>query len=350
MQIFLDDSNLHAPFYPLTGFKSFKKLRVGIFSIEERWLKMASIQNILLQYTNHPEDADLVIPANKIPFMDCDFHALLNKEMDVTRDFISIDHIWDLVEHNASFLSNDARFIDQSVFIDHHPSIQKTGKHSLFMHQTARIEPCFINTEEGVVIVDEHAQIMAGSMLRGPLYIGKHSVVKMGSQLYGGTNIGCHCTIGGEIKNAIFHSYTNKGHHGYIGDSYIGSWCNLGAGTTASNVKNTAGAIRIWNESLNEYCEGPRKVGVFMGDHVKTAINTMIFSGTVISSFSNIFSKKGISVPSMLPMFSWGVDEPSFYQLDHLLNDTERWMKMKNQSLTDEEKETIILLHKLHFK
>jgi UDP-N-acetylglucosamine diphosphorylase/glucosamine-1-phosphate N-acetyltransferase len=228
--------------------------------------------------------------------------------------------------------------------------INHSGSHDLLIHETAIIENCFINTSDGPVIIDEHAHVMCGAMLRGPIYIGKHSTVKMGAQLYGGTNIGVGCTVGGEIKNAVFLDYSNKSHHGYIGDSYIGKWCNLGAGTTGSNLKNTAGTVRVWDQSTAQYVDASNKAGVFMGNHVKTAINTSFKSGTVVSPFANIFSTKASIAPKFIPMFAWGFDSNEYYRLDDLFKDINRWMKLKQQEMAENEKENIVQLYKTYIK
>ena len=156
--------------------------------------------------------------------------------------------------------------------------------------------------------------------------------------------------VGGEIKNTIFDSFSNKAHHGYIGDSYIGSWCNLGAGTTGSNVKNTAGDIRIWDNAQQQYIKGPKKAGVFMGDHVKTAINTQFNSGTIVSPFVNIYSQSSKPTPKFIPMFSWGIEDDTLYKLDNLLDEINRWMKMKGQQLTELDKKNITSIYKTHVK
>lgn len=166
----------------------------------------------------------------------------------------------------------------------------------------------------------------------------------MGATIYGGTSIGEHCVIGGEIKNSIINSYSNKSHHGYIGDSYIGSWCNLGAGTTCSNVKNTLGEISVWNMKLNVFNTAGNKVGVFMGDYVRTAINTAINSGTVIGPFANIFEFSSIST-KYIPPFAWGGKSTERYELEKLFTEMEKWMAAKGQTLDSIKKNSIRVLY-----
>ena len=348
MRIFLDDSGLHDSFYPLTTLRSFKELRTGIFSVQERWSCLANKQHIVIEWVDNPDTADLIVPADRIPTVEVNLHTLSNQEAFNKKCFIHIQYVWDVILHNSILIHEDVKLMDKKPFLQHHLFAQQIGEHPLYVHENAIMEHCFVNTSDGPVIIDESAHIMSGAMLRGPLYIGKQAVVKMGSQLYGGTNIGMSCTVGGEIKNSILHAFSNKGHHGYLGDSYIGSWCNLGAGTTSSNVKNTAGAIRMWNHQEKQFKVGPSKIGVIMGDHVKTAINTGFNSGTMISSFSNVFTKTGKQAPKFLPMFSWGLDDQVMYKLDNLLEEINRWMEMKQQRLHDSEREKIISLYKFY--
>jgi UDP-N-acetylglucosamine diphosphorylase/glucosamine-1-phosphate N-acetyltransferase len=350
MRIYLDDKHFKDSFYPLTVSNKFEDLRIGLFSFLERWKKLAERQLFHLEMVEDSTEADIVIPANLLPPVAFDLHSFFqNKQLDFT-GFKPINKLWELTVHNANTITSDVALLDEHNFLKKNKEINHSGSHQLLVHETANIENCFINTSDGPVIIDEHAHIMSGAMLRGPIYIGKYSIVKMGAQLYGGTNIGNNCTVGGEIKNAIFLDFSNKSHHGYIGDSYIGKWCNLGAGTTGSNLKNTAGDIRVWDQSTAQYICASNKAGVFMGNHVKTAINTSFNSGTVVSPFANIFSSNAAIAPKFIPMFAWGLDTHEMYRLEDLIKDINRWMKMKNQSLTEAEMENIVQLYKKHNK
>lgn len=350
MRIYLDDKNLHGAFYPLTTTNRFEELRIGLFSFRERWKQLAVKQSYDLELVNDSSIADFTLPVNLIPPASLELASFFKKGQPDFYGFLAINQLWDLTAYNPSMIASDRGLWDDQSFLNKHIHVNHTGGHDLLVHDTAVIEHCFINTTDGPVVIDEHAHIMAGAMLRGPVYVGKYSTVKMGAQLYGGSNIGGHCIAGGEIKNAVFLAFTNKSHHGYIGDSYIGKWCNLGAGTTGSNLKNTAGAVRIWDQSSSQYVQASNKVGVFMGDHIKTAINTGFTSGTVVSSFANIFSGNQHTPPKFVPMFTWGLDNGEFYRLDDLLQEINRWMEMKKQCLTDIEKEIIIQLYKQYFK
>jgi hypothetical protein len=156
----------------------------------------------------------------------------------------------------------------------------------------------------------------------------------MGSKVYEGTSIGPNCAAAGEIKNSVLFGYSNKAHDGYLGNSVIGEWCNLGAGTSNSNLKNNAGEIRIWTPKGSVVAG--QKCGVFMGDYSRTMINTSINTGTVIGVCCNVFGA-GLT-PKFLPSFSWGNDGIERYQFDKALSDIENWKNLKGKKISRNEK------------
>ncbi|WP_300599648.1 putative sugar nucleotidyl transferase [Niabella sp.] len=245
---------------------------------------------------------------------------------------------WDIFEQNARLLHFDFTLLSQG----REPAPlaagnQVTNGAQVFIEPGADVRFSFINAEEGPVYISKNALIMEGTCIRGPVFIGEGAVVKMGTRIYGGTTIGAFCTVGGEIKNSVLFPFSNKAHDGYLGDSVIGRWCNLGAGTSNSNLKNTAGNIRITLPS-GRYQAG-MKCGVLMGDYSKAAINTSFNSGTVTGICANIFGK-GLS-PKWIPSFSWGYNDDTLYELPQALIHLERWMQTKKQILTTAEKEHI---------
>ena len=342
--LYLEERHLQKDFYPLTLNRPFSALRTGLFTIHKRWQKLAEKQGIELQFTDH-ENAIISIPANHIPTFHLSLEDFFSGKNITENSFININRIWELTTTNIAILLNDLQLIEVQDYLSIvPPKIMATGEYPIYMHPSAKTDHCFINTENGPVVIEANVQIMSGAMLRGPIYIGEHSVIKMGAMLYEGTNIGHHCVVGGEIKNSIFLANTNKAHHGYIGDSYIGEWCNLGAGTTCSNLKNTAGKIKIWDMQAKAYRLATVKAGVFMGDFVRTAVNTSINSGSIFGSYSNVFNKTALT-PKFIPPFAWSQEVASKYELEKLLSEINKWMKMKGQSLTEELKEKIINLY-----
>lgn len=331
LKLLLQYCNFQKDFLPLTLTRHFIDLRVGILSVREKWRALGLSQNIDIEIIpeNESASADVIWDARFVPKNLLDIGSFIDQKTAPTDQFFDLKTPWEIIRHNTAMVSEDIELLksrfETSLPL---PQVLKTGSHPMHVHPTARLEHCFVNTDDGPVMIDEDACIMQGAMLRGPLYIGKSTLVKMGATLYGGTNIGDNCIVGGEIKNTIFQACSNKGHHGYIGDSYVGEWCNMGAGTSCSNLKNTAGELKAWNMDTSTFVNVGKKAGILMGDHVKTAINTSFNSGTVIGGFSNVHHPDTI-LPKYIAPFQWGMDKQ--YTLEKLLEEVNRWMAMKGQ-------------------
>ncbi len=264
----------------------------------------------------------------------------VEKRIEWTEEVKDINYPWDIFKLNAWAISEDVQFLKtQQSFSNISETNKTTNAENIFIESGATVEHCFINASEGPVYISKGAVIMEGCMLRGPLSIGEGAVVKMGTKIYGAATIGPYCTVGGEIKNAVMFGYSNKAHDGYLGDSIIGEWCNWGAGTSNSNVKNNAASIEVYTPS------GPvnvgLKCGVLMGDFSRTAINTSINTGTVIGVSCNVFG--GGLTPKYIPSFSWGSDGMQRYDFNKALEHIKNWKAFKQQSIT--ENETAVLRH-----
>jgi len=208
------------------------------------------------------------------------------------------------------------------------------NRNRIFAEKGVSMEHCIINASEGPVYLGKNVTVMEGSILRGPLAICDNATVKMGTRIYGATTIGPGSVAGGEIKNSVLFGFSNKAHDGYLGDSVIGEWCNLGAGTSNSNIKNTAGKVKVWTQKGEK--DAGMKCGMFVGDYSRTAINTSVNTGTVIGVCCNVFG--GGLTPKYIPSFSWGTDGVQRYELKKALLDIDNWKKLKGQSITDNEK------------
>jgi len=175
----------------------------------------------------------------------------------------------------------------------------------IYLEEGAQAEHAYLNATNGPIYLSAGSIVMEGAMIRGPFYLGPHSEVKMGSKIYGATSIGPHCKVGGEITNSVMFGYSNKGHEGFMGQAIIGHWCNWGADTNNSNLKNNYDAVKLWDEHLGRFRQsGLQFAGLVMGDHAKTGINTMLNTGTVIGVGANVF---GSGYPrNFLPSFCWG--------------------------------------------
>ena len=180
----------------------------------------------------------------------------------------------------------------------------------MFLEKGAKVECAMLNTTAGPIYIGTDAEIMEGCMIRGSLALGEHAILKMGTKIYGATTIGTECRAGGEVSNSVMFSYSNKGHDGFLGNSVIAQWCNLGADTNNSNLKNNYGMVDIYNYAEKSYINtGLQFCGLIMGDHSKAGINTMFNTGTVTGVNANIFGA-GFP-PKYIPSFSWGGFENS---------------------------------------
>ncbi len=334
----LSEKMIKNAFYPISLTKHVADLKCGILSFRQKWETMAQQQGFYLVVADDSIERSapsVVIPANSIPPLNLSLAQFFKNPADFIDDFKKPSTIWDIISINKDEIKSDIqRLNEEPTSFRKHENISLTGSGSVYIQDGAQLEHCYLNTSDGPIFIDEDATIMEGAMLRGPLYIGKSTVVKMGTTLYQGTSVGDFSVVGGEIKNTIIHGFSNKSHHGYIGDSYIGEWCNLGAGTTGSNLKNTAGMIMAWNKDAENMVEVGNKAGVVMGDHVKTAINTLFNSGSIIGPFCNIFGSPS-PIPKFVPEFSWGTDASVKYQIDKLILGMQKWMTMKDQILSD---------------
>ena len=267
----------------------------------------------------------------------------VSKAITIRDEIKSIQFPWDIFQLNDHAICEDFKLLTEkrkSQKVSKTNRVIKAG--NIFIEKGAVVEYCTLNASDGPVYIGKNSLVMEGSVIRGPFACGENAVIKMSSRIYGATSIGPHCTVGGEIKNSVFFAYSNKAHDGYIGDSVIGEWCNLGAGTSNSNIKNNASIVKVWTPK-GEMNAG-QKCGVFMGDYSKTSINTSINTGTVMGVCSNVF-ETGLT-PKYIPSFSWGSDGLRRYELQKALEDIDSWKKLKGGSITENEKTILTYIFK----
>jgi len=218
----------------------------------------------------------------------------------------------------------------------------------IFLEPSASVEASTLNASTGSIYVGEGASILEGCMVRGGLALGEHSQLKMGAKIYGATTLGPHCKGGGEINNSILFGYSNKGHDGFLGNAVLGEWCNLGADTNNSNLKNNYDEVKIWSYVQKKFIStGQQFCGLIMGDHSKSGINTMFNTGTVIGVSSNIF---GSGFPrNYIPSFSWGgAAGLSVYRFDKAMETAERMMNRRGIELDFIEREILQEVQRLN--
>jgi UDP-N-acetylglucosamine diphosphorylase/glucosamine-1-phosphate N-acetyltransferase len=215
------------------------------------------------------------------------------------------------------------------------------GNHPIFLEEGASVNGAFLNTNDGPIYVSANAEIMEGSMVRGPFFLGEHSALKMGAKIYGPTTIGPESKFGGEVNNCVVFGYSNKAHDGFLGNSVIGKWCNLGADTNNSNLKNNYDIVKLWDLKNGTFrSTGLQFCGLIMGDHAKAGINTMFNTGTVVGVGANVF---GAGFPrNYIPSFAWGgASGFETFRLHKFFETTTKVMERRGILLTDSEKQKL---------
>ena len=218
-------------------------------------------------------------------------------------------------------------------------SFFQSGKEPLFIDPSAQVGHAFFDTSEGPIYIGPRARIEDAVTLQGPCAVAEGAVATAGAKIRKATCIGPYCKVGGEVVQSILHSYSNKAHEGFLGSSMVGSWCNLGAATTCSNLKNTYGEVSLWSFSKNAYENtGKQFCGLFMADYAKTGIHQLFNTGSVIGPFSNIFG--GDMAPRYVPPFSWGAGKDAqSYRIQEALKHADRMMNRRDKALSEAEKE-----------
>ncbi|MCZ4409769.1 putative sugar nucleotidyl transferase [Cryomorphaceae bacterium 1068] len=233
------------------------------------------------------------------------------EEVHFNYDLTVIEKPSDIFVHNGEILRADFKRLSKNYHSMSFDNDVSTKGDEIFVEEGAKLSHCVLNASEGPIYIGRDAEVMEGSLIRGPFSLGANSTLKMGAKIYGDTSIGRHCKVGGEVGNSVVNDYSNKGHDGYLGNSVIGSWCNLGADTNTSNLMNTYGEIKVWDYSREAIVPTGRQFhGLIMGDHSKAGINTMFNTGTVVGMCANIFG--GGFPEKFIPSFSWGSPEKGF--------------------------------------
>jgi len=321
--------------YPFTSIRNIEDIRVGILTIKEKWEIFA----------NKFSANEIIVSSNLIPSAEY-AEALIYKKNLNGIEIRSIEFPWDIFKHNDWALRQDFKLLtDGRISQPISSTNQIISPENIFIEEGATVEYCTINASTGPVYIGKNALIMEGALIRGPFALCENSVVKMGAKIYGATTIGPNCIAGGEIKNSVLFANSNKAHDGYLGDSVLGEWCNLGAGTSNSNLKNTANNISVWNNAGNNFVSVGNKCGLLMGDYSRAAINTSFNTGTLVGICCNIFGSK---LPlKFVPDFTWG-DE--IYIFEKCLKDINNWKQLKGQTITETEKINLLNIYNQKLK
>jgi UDP-N-acetylglucosamine diphosphorylase/glucosamine-1-phosphate N-acetyltransferase len=221
-------------------------------------------------------------------------------------EIITIENTWDIFSKNDAAIREDFEFLTEDRKSQPIPkSVNVIAPENVFIEEGAKLEFVTLNASSGPIYIGKDSEIMEGSIIRGPFALCENAQVKMGAKVYGATTVGPYSRIGGEVKNAVLFAYSNKGHDGFLGDSVLGEWCNIGADSNNSNLKNNYEEVKLWSYETESFAKtGLQFCGLMMGDHSKCGINTMFNTGTVVGVSANIF---GSGFPrNFVPSFSWG--------------------------------------------
>src|SRR6476659_7290207 len=308
MNVLLDDLSFNRRLYPFASLRPMVHIRMGIFIILEKW-QFALTGKIFLTSERQSKDpgSSQIMPANIIP--SANFLKQLSKDPTLvpsTEDCKILEHPWQIFEFNDWAIRQDFEMLTAGGISEEISSTNKIiRRENIFVEAGASINYSVLNAAHGPIYIGKNAEVQEGSLIRGPFVLCEGSRVKMGAKIYGATTIGPFCLAGGEIKNSILFGYSNKAHDGYLGDSVIGEWCNLGAGTSNSNMKNNVSEVRMWNEGQQAMIStGVTKCGLILGDYSRSAINTSFNTGTMVGICSNVFGE-GLT-PTFIPNFTWG--------------------------------------------
>lgn len=384
--IILFDPDTRDQLLPLTYTRPVCELRVGIWTIREKWehwLK-GSVSYITQDYLSEKYPISIasdnfvingsVLPTKELCHLieklnnneallregeliaarldeaqffnlmeDSDIEELEGLEIDPSVEVTAISHLWDIFSYNAQALKTDFAEITKG---RQSAPLSATNRligdaSQLFIEEGAIVECAILNVNRGPIYIGKNAEIMEGCSIRGGLALCEESLVKMGAKIYGATTIGPNSKVGGEINNAVIIANSNKGHEGYLGNSVIGEWCNIGADSNTSNLKSNYDYIKLWNYTKDNFVRtGLQFLGLIMGDHSKCAINTMFNTGTVVGVSANVF---GAGFPrNFIPSFTWGgTEDMETYAFNKAIDTAERVLARRNLHLLPEDRDIL---------
>lgn len=378
MNYILFDGAVRDSLLPLTFTRPVADIRIGILTIREKWELYLGLTTTTLteeylesKYPMVEMEENVLIDASILPtpalvksiqkltenqalFYKDDVIAFYSKDtqeevnfdtyeiINFTSELIQIKHTWDIFSSNNSALKMDFDLVTKGRKSQPIPQgVNVMNPENIFIEEGAQVLFCTLNASNGPIYIGKDAIIMEGSLIRAPFSLGQNSIVKMGTKIYGATTIGPYSKVGGEINNSVIFGHSNKGHEGFLGNSVLGEWCNLGADTNNSNLKNNYEEVRLWSYKTENFAKtGLQFCGLVMGDHSKCAINTMFNTGTVVGVSANIF---GSGFPrNFIPSFSWGGSSGlSVYQTNKA-KETARLVFQRRQIEFDEKEQQIL--------
>jgi len=326
---------------PFTFTRPVADIRIGILTIREKWEKhlgstttsitedylsekwpMVEMENnVMINASFLPNDILVAmiknLEVNQAIFQEEEVVAFYAKEgeevdfdsfevLEFSNDCIKIENTWDIFQKNDVALREDFELLTEDKYSQPIPkSVNVLSPENIFIEEGAKLDFVTLNASTGPIYIGKNAEIMEGSVIRGPFALCESGRVKLATKVYGATTVGPHSVIGGEVNNSVLFGYSNKGHDGFLGNAVLGEWCNIGADSNNSNLKNNYEEVKLWSYETENFAKtGLQFCGLMMGDHSKCGINTMFNTGTVVGVSTNIF---GAGFPrNFVPSFSWG--------------------------------------------
>ena len=366
MKLLLAENGLHLRFAPLTLTRPLGNLRIGILTNDERWEELCPEAEIFFETEEYLQTKfpgtntytwrinAAVIPTEElvaIAYQLSEGDILMygetwilevgqnptNKINYVGESLVILENRWDIFQRNGEVLPADFNFLTEDRTSC---EISKTNTiigniDQLFVEEGVKIEGCILNTSTGPIYLGENSEVMEGSIIRGPFALGEEACVKLATKIYGPTTIGPHCRVGGEVNNVVFQAYSNKGHDGFLGNAVLGEWCNLGADTNSSNLKNNYSTVKAYSYETDKMENTDITfMGLIMGDHSKSGINTMFNTASVVGVSANIY---GAGFPDKnVKSFTWGGAEGVVpFDLDKAIQVAEAMMKRRHVTFTE---------------
>jgi UDP-N-acetylglucosamine diphosphorylase/glucosamine-1-phosphate N-acetyltransferase len=375
MNYILFDSDVRTSLLPFTFTRPVADIRVGILTIREKWEKYLGLTTTTIteeyleeKYPMVEMEENVLINASYIPIKklvesvkklseneaifygedvlafysndsqeEVDFSTY--KQIEFEEELLQIKNTWDIFSLNDKAIVLDFELLTEGRKSQPIPEgVNAINKEQIFIEEGASITFASLNATDGPIYIGKNAQIMEGALIRGPFAMGENSLVKMGAKIYGKTTIGPFCKVAGEVNNSVLFGYSNKGHEGYLGNAVLGEWCNIGADSNNSNLKNNYAEVKVWSYETERFAKtGLQFCGLIMGDHSKCGINTMFNTGTVVGVSANIF---GSGFPrNFIPSFSWGgASGFTHYQTKKVFEVAEVVMKRKNLEFEEQDK------------
>lgn len=374
-------------FLPLTFTRPIADIRVGILTIREKWEKMLNLKTstktvdyLSKKFPNQFASNDTTIWINGSYFPNETLIAEIKTlqagellmhstnviaanttsfEISATENFtkittkstpLFIENITDIFTKNEAAIQADFDLITKGRTSQPLSKTNTLLGNNIFVEEGAKVEAAILNSTTGPIYIGKDAEIMEGSVVRGPFALCEHATLKLSTKIYGATTVGPYSKVGGEVTNSVILGYSNKGHDGFLGNSVLGEWCNLGADTNNSNLKNNYAEVKLWSYATEKMePTGLQFCGLIMGDHSKCGINTMFNTGTVVGVCANVFG--GNFPPNFIPSFSWGgASGFETYQINKAFEVATQVMERRNVSFTDVDKEILTTIFQLTSK